>query len=68
MPKASNLGVKVVKLDLRPDTKFDVIAKALEQILTIPELPGGIRGGCRPCLSGLDRIVIENGLLERFGR
>ncbi len=53
-----NAGISEFRLSLHPDTKFDDIVAALKQTLTIPELPG-LRG-CRPCLSGLDRFVIED--------
>jgi hypothetical protein len=37
---------------------FDEIVAVLKQTLTVPELPG-VRG-CRPCLSGLDRFIIQD--------
>jgi hypothetical protein len=56
--KTKKAGVSEVRLALAPNTPFKDIVAALEKTLTIPELPG-IRG-CRPCLSGLDRFVIED--------
>jgi hypothetical protein len=56
--KTKRLGVSEVRLALAPDTSFKDIVATLEKTLTIPDLPG-IRG-CRPCLSGLDRFVIED--------
>lgn len=56
--KNKKAGVSEIRLALAPNTSFKEIVAALEKTLTIPELPG-IRG-CRPCLSGLDRFVIED--------
>lgn len=50
--------VREVRLALSSDMPFDKLVDVLKQTLTIPELPG-IKG-CRPCLSGLDRFVIED--------
>jgi hypothetical protein len=50
--------VREVRLALSNDMPFDKIVDVLKQTLTIPELPG--LKGCRPCLSGLDRFVIED--------
>jgi hypothetical protein len=50
--------VSEVRLALEPDMPFDDIVATLKETLTVPELPG-IRG-CRPCLSGLDRFIIED--------
>lgn len=54
-------GVKHLTLALNDNTSFKDLTHMLERVLTIPELPG-IKG-CAPCLSGLDRIVIENPVL-----
>ncbi|HRQ64149.1 MAG TPA: hypothetical protein PKZ76_04670 [Xanthomonadaceae bacterium] len=51
-------GVSEVRIAVKKDMKFDDLVAVLKQTLTIPELPG-IRG-CRPCLSGLDRFIIED--------
>lgn len=51
-------GLSEVRLAMAPNTPFKDIVAALEKTLTLPELPG-IRG-CRPCLTGLDRFVIED--------
>jgi hypothetical protein len=56
--KSKKIGISEMRLALAPDTSFKDIVAVLEKTLTIPELPG-IRG-CRPCLSGLDRFVIED--------
>jgi hypothetical protein len=50
--------VRELRLALTSDMPFEKIVDVLKQTLTIPELPG-IKG-CRPCLSGLDRFVIED--------
>lgn len=51
-------SVSELRLSLASNTSFDEIVAVLKQTLTIPELPG-LRG-CRPCLSGLDRFVVED--------
>ena len=51
-------AVSEIRLALKPDMPFDQIVAVLKETLTVPELPG-IRG-CRPCLSGLDRFIIED--------
>lgn len=56
--KTSKAGISEMRLALAPNTPFKEIVATLEKALTVPELPG-IRG-CRPCLSGLDRFVIED--------
>lgn len=47
-----------VRLSVAPDMPFDDLVTLLKQTFTVPDLPG-IKG-CRPCLSGLDRFVIED--------
>jgi len=59
--KKPTQGVKGMVLALNNTTEFKDVVKVLERVLTIPDLPG-IKG-CAPCLSGLDRIVIENPVL-----
>ncbi len=54
--------VSEMQLSLPSDMAFKDIVKVLEKTLTIPELPG-IKG-CRPCLSGMDRLVIEDVLIR----
>jgi hypothetical protein len=56
--KGNKAGISELRLALAPNTPFEEIVATLEKALTVPELPG-IRG-CRPCLSGLDRFVIED--------
>jgi hypothetical protein len=51
-------AITEVRLALKQDMPFDDIVAALKVTLTIPELPGF--KGCRPCLSGLDRFVVED--------
>lgn len=57
-------GPKQLHLTLEPTASFEEIAKTLERVLTIPELPGF--RGCAPCLSGLDRLVVNSTLLGRI--
>lgn len=51
-------AVTQMHLGLTSTTSFDDIVAILKQTLTVPELPGF--KGCRPCLSGLDRLIIED--------
>jgi hypothetical protein len=51
-------GLRELRLSLDPQTDFESFTKILKEVLVIPDLPG-IRG-CRPCLSGLDRLIIED--------
>lgn len=53
-----------IHLRLSPDTKFEDIVRTLQETLTLPKLPGF--RGCQPCLSGLDRFVIENPALRQI--
>jgi hypothetical protein len=55
-------GVREIRLAISADTDFEKIAKFLKETLTLPEI-GNFRG-CRPCLSGLDRLIVED--LEQF--
>jgi hypothetical protein len=57
-PKAAKAAISEVRLSLQSDMPFEKIVAILKETLTVPELPG-IRG-CRPCLSGLDRFIIED--------
>jgi hypothetical protein len=52
------VAVSEVRLSVASNTSFDDLVGLLKQTLTVPELPGF--KGCRPCLSGLDRFVIED--------
>jgi len=51
-------GVKEIRLSMTATSSFDSIVKTLKEVLTLPEI-GNFRG-CRPCLSGLDRIILED--------
>jgi hypothetical protein len=53
----SRIGVSQVHIAV-DDDDFDAIVEALKAALTIPEFKGF--KGCRPCRSGLDRIIIED--------
>jgi hypothetical protein len=52
------VAVTEMKVALTSSSSFDDLVAALKITLTVPELPGF--KGCRPCLSGLDRVVIED--------
>ena len=52
-PRIRNLTIAVA-----PDTSFKDLVSILEKTLVVPELPG-VRG-CAPCLSGLDKFVLED--------
>ena len=52
------IAVTEMKVALAASSSFDDLVAALKITLTVPELPGF--KGCRPCLSGLDRLVIED--------
>ena len=60
--KRPTQGVKQMVIALNDTTNFKDLVHVLERVLTVPELPG-IKG-CAPCLSGLDRVVIENPLIN----
>ncbi|MGH7340846.1 MAG: hypothetical protein ACREKH_10185, partial [Candidatus Rokuibacteriota bacterium] len=56
------LGTREIRIALASDTDFDSIVKYLRKTLVVPQLPGIT--GCDPCRSGIDRIVIEDPLLN----
>jgi hypothetical protein len=56
--KRKEPGVRHLVLALDSKTDFKQIVGVLERVLTIKDIPG-IRG-CAPCLSGIDRVVIED--------
>ena len=47
-----------MRVSIDSQLPFDQIVAVLKVALTVPELPG-VRG-CRPCLSGLDRFIVED--------
>jgi len=51
-------GVRELRLALDSRTDFKEVVGILERVLTIKDLPG-IKG-CAPCLSGLEKLVIED--------
>lgn len=51
-------GLREMRLALDSKTDFKQIVGVLERVLTIKDVPG-IRG-CAPCLSGLEKLVIED--------
>lgn len=58
------LGTRELTISLKADTKFENIVRFLEKTLIVPEIPGV--NGCDPCLSGLDRLVIEDSVINQF--
>ena len=56
IPKAPSVSQLTVRI--APNASIDEITKTLQQVLTLPKLPG--HGGCQPCFSGLDKFVFEN--------
>ena len=54
-------GVRHIALAVDSHTSFKDLVSLLERTLVVPELPGV--KGCAPCLSGLDRLVIEDVVL-----
>lgn len=57
-------GTKEIRIAVRPDTKFEDLVRMLRETLTVPEIVGA--RGCRPCLSGLDRFIIEDPAFQRI--
>ena len=57
-------GVREIRLAISSNSDFETIAKVLKETLTLPEI-GNFRG-CRPCLSGLDRIIVEDPEFQQF--
>lgn len=51
-------AISEVRLSVSSTMPFEDLVSLLKQTLTVPELPNF--KGCRPCLSGLDRFVIED--------
>lgn len=60
-PKPLRKGVSEIHVTLAPDTPFADVVKHLEAALTLPDV--GRLKGCAPCMSGLDRFVLQD---ERF--
>ncbi|MFK7888565.1 MAG: hypothetical protein AB8G16_17020 [Gammaproteobacteria bacterium] len=58
------IGTRELRISLKADTKFENIVRYLEKTLTIPEIPG--INGCDPCLSGLDRLVLEDSVINQL--
>jgi hypothetical protein len=52
------VAVTEMHVALASSASFEDLVAALKVTLTVPELPGF--KGCRPCLSGLDRFIIED--------
>ena len=60
----ARVGTRELVVSLQSDTKFKDIVRYLEKTLVVPEIPG--IGGCDPCLSGLERIVLEDVIINQF--
>ena len=58
-------GLKEIRLALTPDTDFKSIVATLEQLLTVKG-PLQPHGGCGPCLSGLDRVIIDSTVIREI--
>lgn len=56
-------GTKELVISLESDSDFESIVKYLRTTLVVPELPGIT--GCNPCLSGLDRLLIQNTVIDQ---
>lgn len=56
--RKSKAAVSHIGISIASDTSFDTLVGILKETLVVPELPG-LRG-CRPCLSGLDKFIIED--------
>jgi len=54
-------GIREVKLAVNPNTEFEKLVEILRETLVVPEIPG-VRG-CAPCLSGLERFVLQSEIL-----
>ncbi len=54
-------GVRRMSIALDPEMDFDRIVEVLKQQLTF-DFPRG----CAPCLSGLDRLVIDSVIFEQL--
>lgn len=63
--KAARPRVSKLELTIAPDTPFEDIVKQLEIVLTLPK--GIAPRGCDPCLSGLDRMILESQILNKIG-
>ncbi len=60
--KKAHPGIRSMTLAVGTSTSFKDLVKILERTLTVPELPG-IKG-CAPCLSGIDRLLIQDELIS----
>lgn len=63
--KKARVGTRAITLAVAPDADFKQIVRVLEQTLVVPRLPGIT--GCAPCLSGLDRLVVQSSIFEGQG-
>ena len=50
--------VSELRVSVQSNMPFDQLVSILKETLTVPDLPGV--KGCRPCLSGLDKFILED--------
>jgi hypothetical protein len=62
--RTKKLGPKEIRFSVDPDTPFEEIVSTMERALTLPEI--GRFKGCAPCMSGLERFVLEDPAMSRF--
>lgn len=60
--KKARPGIRALTLAVSSTTSFKDLVAHLEKTLTLPDLPG-IRG-CAPCLSGIDRLLLQDETLS----
>lgn len=66
MPKTQKPGIGEMTLVIKDGAEFDDIVSSLKEMLTINK--PGLRGpkACAPCLSGLDRLVVESDIFRQM--
>jgi len=58
MARSARSAIREVHVSIGGNTKFDDLVKQLREALVVPRVRG--IGGCDPCLSGLDKFVVNN--------
>ena len=61
---AKKFGPKEIRFSIDPNTPFEEMVGVLEKALTIPEI--GRFKGCAPCMSGLEKFVLEDLAMRQF--
>lgn len=59
-------GPSQIHFQLTADTKFDDMVRVLETALTLP--PVGRFRGCAPCMTGIERFVLEDPAFRELQR